>query len=119
MSIENKFTREQVIEALKATGGFITHAADELGCSYRTIENYIKKDPTIAVENAQIKEHRLDIAESVVITTMEGSDSKEALDASKFYLRYKGPERGYIKATKIEISEDLSEMMKDAEERTK
>lgn len=118
MSIKNKFTREQVIAALKATGGFITHAADELGCSYRTIENYIKQDPSIAVENAHIQENRLDIAESVVIQTMEGSDKKVALDASKFYLKYKGRQRGYIKAQKLEISEDLTEMMKDAEERT-
>jgi hypothetical protein len=119
MCTENKFTREQVIEALRATGGFITHAADELGCCYVTIENYIRKDPTIAVEIAHIREHRLDIAESVVVQTMEGSDSKVALDASKFYLKYKGRQRGYIKATKVEISEDLTEMMKNAEERTK
>lgn len=114
-----KFSRVQVIKALKATGGFITHAAKELGCNYRTIENYIREDPSIAVENEQIRENRLDIAESVVVNTMEGEDVKVALDASKFYLKYKGRQRGYIKATKVEISEDLSEMMKHAEERTK
>jgi hypothetical protein len=116
--VNKKFTREQVIDALKKTGGFITHAANKLGCHYTTILNYIKDDPSIAVENAQIRENRLDIAESVVIKTMKGENEKLAMDASKFYLKYKGRERGYIKATKVEISEDLSEMMKDAEERT-
>jgi hypothetical protein len=114
-----QFTRKQIIDALKSTGGFITHAADELGCHYTTVLNYIKADPSIRVENEQIKEHRLDIAESVVVSTMEGGDGKLAMDACKFYLKYKGRQRGYIKATKVEISEDLSELMKDAEERTK
>lgn len=112
-----KFTREQVIDALRATGGFITHAAEVLGCCYVTIENYIKDDPSIAVENEQIKEHRLDIAESVVIATMEGSDTKEKMDAAKFYLRYMGRTRGYIKAQKIEISDNLSELMEAADKR--
>lgn len=119
MSIEKKFTRKQVIDALKATGGFITHAADILGCCYVTIENYIKDDPSIAIENAHIKEHRLDIAESVVITTMESSNVKEKMDAAKFYLKYMGRLRGYIKAQKLEIFDDLSELMKDADKRTK
>lgn len=113
-----KFTRKQIIDALKKTGGFITHAADELGCHYVTVLNYIKDDPSIGEENKQIKEHRLDIAESVVISTMEGENEKLAMDACKFYLKYKGRKRGYIKATKVEISEDLSELMRDAEERT-
>lgn len=117
--VNKKFTRKQVIDALKKTGGFITHAANELGCHYTTILNYIKDDPSIAVENEQIREHRLDIAESVVISTMEGENEKLAMDACKFYLKYKGRGRGYIKATKVEISEDLSELMRDAAERTK
>jgi hypothetical protein len=118
MPFEKKFTRQQIIDALKATGGFITHAAKELGCCYVTIENYINDDPSIAVENAQIKENRLDIAESVVVETMEGSDIKEAMNAAKFYLKYKGRNRGYIKHQKIEVTDDLSKMMREADKRT-
>jgi hypothetical protein len=119
MSSQKSYTREQVISALKATGGFITHAANVLGCCYETIERYIKDDPSIGVEQQQIKEHRLDIAESVVITTMEGEDVKEKMDAAKFYLRYKGRGRGYIKHQKVEIASDLSKLMEEADKRTK
>ena len=114
----NKFTREQVIEALVATGGFITHAAKTLGCHYVTIEKYIKDDPSIAEVIKDIRENRLDIAESVVISAMDSDEIKEQMDAAKFYLRYKGRGRGYLKHSKVEVSEDLSKMMRDAEERT-
>jgi hypothetical protein len=113
--MSTKFTREQVIDALKATGGFITHAADLLGCNYTTIERYIRKDPSIAVENQQIKEGRLDLAESVVMKKLKEDD----LDAAKYYLKYMGRTRGYIKAQKIEIASDLSKLMEEADKRTR
>jgi hypothetical protein len=114
MPFEKKFTRQQIIDALKATGGFITHAAKELGCCYVTIENYINDDPSIAVELQQIKENRLDIAESVVMKHLRG----DSLEAAKYYLKYKGRNRGYIKHQKIEVADDLSKMMREADKRT-
>jgi hypothetical protein len=113
------YTREQVIEALTKTGGFLTESAKALGCCYRTIYNYIKKDPTIADEIEQIKENRLDIAESRLMALMDGVDSKLALTAIMFYLKHCGRGRGYIESSKIEISENISNMMQAAEERTK
>lgn len=109
-----KFTRKQVIDALKATGGFITHAANALGCNYTTIERYIKDDPSIAVEQQQIKENRLDLAESELIKLMKGGEYQ----AVQFYLKYMGRNRGYIKAQKIEIANDLSKLMEEADKRT-
>jgi hypothetical protein len=110
---EKKFTRKQVIDALKATGGFITHAANTLGCCYETIERYIRDDPSIGVEQQHIKENRLDLAESVLMLHMEA----ENLEAVKYYLKYMGRSRGYIKAQKIEITDDLSKLMEDADKR--
>ena len=38
-----------------------------------------------------------------------------AKDAAKFYLKYKGRQRGYVKHEKVEIADDLSKLMKEAE----
>jgi hypothetical protein len=111
---KNKFTRKQVIDALKATGGFITYAADVLGCCYETIERYIREDPSIGVEQQQIKENRLDIAELVVMKHLK----EDNLEAAKYYLKYMGRTRGYIKAQKIELTDDLSKLMEAADKRT-
>jgi Na+/phosphate symporter len=113
MPNEKKFTRKQVITALKKTGGFITHAANMLGCRYETIERYIRDDPSIGVEMQHIKENRLDLAETVVMKHLKA----ENLEAAKYYLKYMGRTRGYIKAQKIEISDNLSELMEAADKR--
>jgi hypothetical protein len=113
MPNEKKFTRKQVIDALKKTGGFITHAANVLGCCYETIERYIRDDPSIGVEMQHIKENRLDLAESTLMLHMEA----ENLEAVKYYLKYMGRTRGYIKAQKIEITDDLSKLMEAADKR--
>jgi hypothetical protein len=113
MPNEKKFTRKQVITALKKTGGFITHAANMLGCRYETIERYIRDDPSIGVEMQHIKENRLDLAESELIKLMEAGEYQ----ALQFYLKYMGRTRGYIKAQKIEISDNLSELMEAADKR--
>ena len=115
--VENKFTQKQIIQALRSTGGFIVRAAEALGCHYVTMERYIKTDPDVAEALRDIKENRLDVAENVIMVTMEGEDSKEAMDAAKFYLRYKGQGRGYIKTAKVSITEDLSKLMQSADER--
>lgn len=109
-----KFTRKQIIQALQATGGFITHAANMLDCNYTTIERYIKDDPSIGEEMQHIRENRLDLAESGLMLHMEA----ESLEAIKYYLKYMGRTRGYIKAQKIEIAEDLSALMREADKRT-
>lgn len=114
-----QYTDEEISLALIRSAGFITCAAALLGCHYTTVSRAIKRSLLVEEAYRITKERNLDIAESVVITTMEGSDVKEKMDAAKFYLRYKGRERGYLKSSKVEITEDLSQLMRDAEERTK
>ena len=114
-----KYTDKQIIDALTATGGYICKAADILGCCYQTVSARIKADSSLVKKLEHIIENRLDVAEDILITTMEGKDPKLALNASQFYLRYRGRGRGYIKHEKFEITENLSIMMRDADERTR
>lgn len=116
MSRETKYTKEQIVTALTSTGGMVTHAAESLGCCYRTVTAMIKRFE-LQEELEAIKEHTLDIAESVIMNTMQGSDSKLALRAAEYYLRYCGRSRGYIKHEQFELVESLSAMMRRADKR--
>lgn len=117
MSRETKYTKEQIVTALAATGGMVTYAAESLGCCYRTVTAMIKRFE-LQEELEFIKEHTLDIAESVLMNTIQSSDAKLALRAAEYYLRYCGKSRGYIKHERFEITENLSAMMKQADKRT-
>lgn len=116
MSAGKKFTRQQILVALKLTGGFITHAADLLGCCYDTVSRYLKDDSSLVKELQHIKESRLDLAESTLMLHMEA----ESLEACKYYLKYMGRSRGYLKASKFEIfADNLSALMAAADRREK
>ena len=113
-----QYTEKEIAAALISTGGFVTHAARVLGCHYTTVSRAIENSPLVQEAYKITKENNLDIAENVIVSAMKDEAIREKMEAAKFMLRYKGHGRGYVKHSKVEVSEDLSKMMRDAEERT-
>ncbi|OGS40500.1 MAG: hypothetical protein A3K77_00715 [Euryarchaeota archaeon RBG_13_31_8] len=100
MSKEPLFKKEQVIEALKQSGGFLTEAAKKLCCDYHTVQNYINRHEEIAKAWEHIKEAQLDFTESKLIKNI--GRGKEA--SIFFYLKCKGKQRGFIEHSRLEIA---------------
>jgi len=46
--MKDKFTASQMAEALIASRGMVTQTAKQLGCDRKTVNNYIKKYPSVA-----------------------------------------------------------------------
>lgn len=85
------FTPKQVITALKANGGFITYAADKLGCSFQTIYNYMERYPEIKEAMVHIKESVKDLGEGMLLKAVKSGD----VTAIKYLLSSKARDRGY------------------------
>jgi predicted transcriptional regulator len=95
-----KFLVSQVAEALQKSHGLQNLAAEALGCSRRTIANYVKEHPTVAEAYDEAREVVLDLAESKLYKAI--NDDKEW--AIKFYLSTVGKTRGYTQKQEIEHS---------------
>jgi hypothetical protein len=83
-----------MIAALKdpEVRGFVSKAAEKLGCAVKTIYNYRDKHPTVAQAMQDIKEDRTDFVESRMLSRIkEGSDTMII-----FYLKTQAKDRGYI-----------------------
>jgi len=93
MARTKKYSIKNVEKALIASGGFKSEAARKLGCSTRTIYNYINKDEKLKDLIWDIEEQYLDLAEANIIKRLRDGD----FEASKFYLERKGRSRGYDK----------------------
>ena len=92
----DKFTLEQIIFALQASGGIYASAARRLGCSVNTVKSYVARYSEVASALRDILEARIDIAETVLFTAMSNQSNPSAsLNAAFFYLRMKGHSRGY------------------------
>lgn len=86
-----KYTAEQVLEAIKDTGGIKTEVCQRLNCGRRTIYLYIDRFPEIKEAFEEEEEKVLDMAESSLFAMIQNGD----LTAIFYYLNNKGRRRGY------------------------
>ena len=100
-------------QALQATGGFISLAAQRVGCSTRTVERRIAASAKLRAQLEEICEKKLDLAESSLMKLIKDGN----LGAICFYLKCKGKHRGYIERQELAVSVDQSSMdnVSDAE----
>jgi hypothetical protein len=92
-----KFTDEQVETALRASAGIISAAAVKLGCTSRTVRNYLDRSEQLREVEAEILDQNLDLAETKLLTAIRDGN----LTAVIFYLKTKGKARGYTERAEI------------------
>ena len=100
MANKDKYTLEQVKEAIIKAGGFISIACKSLGCTRKTIYNYLDKYPELKEQVSDIREHYLDIAEASLIQKVKDGKTPELI----FYLKTQGKKRGYTERSDIDIT---------------
>lgn len=87
-----EYTKEQVLTAIKSSGGIISTVQKKLGCmSWSTANKYINKWNETKKAYEDESEIVLDIAEGVVVKGIQAGDAQLA----KWYLSTKGRRRGY------------------------
>lgn len=98
-----KITQEQMLEAIKGTQGLISKIQRKLEAQlgeticWDTVEKYVHKWSSCEEAVKAEKEAMLDLAENNVFKELVSGD----IGTSKWYLRMKGKERGYIEAQEI------------------
>ena len=102
----HKITKEQMLEAIQGSQGLVSKIQRKLEAilgekiSWDTTEKWIHKweEAETAVKNE--KEAMLDIAENNIFKDMVNGDTA----TSKWYLRMKGKERGYIETSEVQMA---------------
>jgi hypothetical protein len=106
----SKYTAEEVANAILAAQGMITHAARKLGCTRKTVYNYIDRYVTVAeaVEDSRAKLG--DQIETTLLTEAlgkrndKGEYTKEPNITALIFLAKTHPamkERGYSQRTEL------------------
>lgn len=89
---DNKHTAEQVIDAIKGSGGIKLSIARRLGVHRNTVSTYIARWASVRVAYEDEVESVGDLAESVIIKAI----NKEDVQAAQWYARMKLKSRGYV-----------------------
>jgi len=118
MANKNGYTAEQIIKAIKGSGGIKSTIAVNLGgASYHTVQKYIDKYPTVKEAFEAEREKNLDRAEGVIMgnialgaKTLSDPNNKQPVDSgdAKWLLSRLGKHRGYADKSEIEHSGDVN-----------
>lgn len=85
------YTVAQVIQALRDSKGLMTVAAKNLGCTRKTLYNFVQRYPTVADVVSEEREHLADLAE----LGLRHHLYEKAPWAIAFVLKSLGRSRGY------------------------
>ena len=94
------FSPEEMVTAIKGSGGFVTEIARRLRCSRSTIYRYKKIYAEVAAAIFEEKEHLLDTAESALLKQINTGN----ITAIIFYLKTQGYGRAYGDRSKLDIN---------------
>ncbi len=87
-----KYSDDQIIAALHATGGLVTHAAKAMGTVPKTLYDRMARTPALKLALDEIRNGKLDFAESKLMELI----AKGQPSAIIFFLKCLGKERGYV-----------------------
>lgn len=88
-----RYTAKEVAEALQKNNGVIRAAANTLGCSRKTVYNYVKRYKTVQEAKQSARESTKDLAEIRLIEAIADGEPW----AIKYYLNANATDRGYGK----------------------
>ncbi len=98
----DRFTAQQVADALAQAKGFVSVAARNLGCADNTVRNYMERYAVCKQAVKDARESMIDIAEGRLYQNINSGDNTAII----FFLKTQAKHRGYIERyeQKTEIS---------------
>ncbi len=91
------YRAQDFIAAIPKSGGIISTIAKRVGCDWNTAKKWCTEKPTVRQAYEDECESLLDMAEGVILKSIQGGDSADA----KWYLTRKGKGRGYAERQEI------------------
>jgi transposase-like protein len=92
---KTRYTSQEMIDAIQATGGIIAAAARRLGCSRNTVMAWIDKNESVRVAYEDQKQTIGDEMEGRLLKICRTDQHADQFKAIRFYLRTIQRDRGY------------------------
>ena len=89
---ERRYSAQQVADAIRVARGFVTVAAEKLGCHRATVQRYINDYATVQDALTDAREKRHDFVENKLMSAINDGN----MTAIIFYLKTQCKTRGYV-----------------------
>ena len=114
MAKKEKFTSQQVVDAIREANGLASEAAKLLKCGLRTIYDYSERYPEVKQAREDAHDAMLDRAES----KLHGAVERGEAWAICFFLKTQGKGRGYSERHEVTGKDGQAIELKEVEVRT-
>ena len=95
--MKEKYSAEQMIEAIRKNNGILALAAKNIGCSRSTVHRYVKDYATVKAAYDEANESNIDFVESKLMANINHGDTTAII----FFLKTKGKGRGYVERQEV------------------
>lgn len=95
-------TDAEIEAALRNSGGFLTGAAQQLGCTHQAVSKRIAKSEKLQAIRRELDEAFLDLAETSLMRILRDQNHDKHFSAICFFLKCKGKQRGYVERSAVE-----------------
>lgn len=92
-----RFTAQEVADAVRDAHGLMTLAAKRLGCQPKTVGNYVKRYALVKEARDDAREGLKDFAESQLVKQMQDGNIAGII----FFLKTQAKERGYVERSEV------------------
>lgn len=103
MANKERYTTQQIIDALRATKGMVYLAAERLGCHPDTVKNYAKRYVSV---NGELQKQDGIVNDTAELKLIQAIHNGEPW-AIKYRLSTKGKDRGYTEQTEHHHSGEI------------
>ena len=106
-----KLDKQKFLEVFDKSFGVMTTACEKYGVTRKTVWDAAKKDEAFAAALEEVKEKRLDLAESQLLKRIMNEDTTAII----FYLKTQGRHRGYFERHEVAVEgdEDIKAMARE------
>lgn len=104
MAAKDKFTVDQMIQALTASMGLVSVTAQKLKCNQQTVRNYIERYPAVKQAQLDARDEMIDLAEASLVRAVRKGEGW----AVALMLKTLGKSRGYVEKQELDLSGELS-----------
>jgi|TARA_Y100000310_G_scaffold31852_1_gene30197 hypothetical protein len=97
MGRAQKYSDDQILEALEKCGGVVLHAAQALGAARASIQRRIDNSKELTQQLKDLREVNIDIAESKLMELIRKGQPAAVI----FYLKCVAKHRGYVERAEV------------------
>ena len=110
--IEQRYTKDEVVECIHRHFGIFTAICNELDCSFYALTKYIRKNG-LDGDVSEARKTITEVAQNAILECLNSKDEKVRLDAAKFTLKSLGKDKGWSENPNLAVAISIDDSEKE------